>query len=253
VTCPTIRPLLELYVDGELDTARGRELESHLEGCADCSRVRQQLLSLRQALRSEVPRFPAPAGLREHIRNEVRRASRPRYVVPPQVWPWLTAASLLLAAGGVVFGVRGGRSSGDDSLAQQVVSAHIRSVQTDTKHLTDVASTDRHEVKPWFVGRIDYPAPAKDLQDEGYTLVGGRLDYVNQRPVSALVYQRRKHIINVFVWPDDGAAPAAQPRNQRGYHVVPFKHAGMTGWVVSDLEGSELEEFTRLYQEALDR
>jgi anti-sigma factor RsiW len=252
VTCPTIRPLLEMYVDGELDPARARELESHLEGCADCSRVRQQLLLLRQTLRTEAPRFPAPAGLRDKIRKEVRRAARPRAVIPPQVWPLVTAASVLLAVGGVGFGFWGSRTAGDDPLGQEIVAAHIRSVQSDTKHLTDVPSTDRHEVKPWFVGRIDYPAPVKDLQDQGYTLVGGRLDYVNQRAVSALVYQRRKHLINVFVWPDDGT-PQGSPRNQRGYRVVPFKHNGMVGWVVSDLEGSELEEFARLFQEAMDR
>jgi anti-sigma factor RsiW len=248
-----MRPLLELYVDGELDAAAGLEVERHLEACPECARERQQLLLLRQALRADVPRFAAPARLRSNVRNAVRRAAHPRFAVPPVVWPWLTAASLILGVGGVFVGWYGLRSapSPADQLAQQVVANHARSLQPG--HLLDKVSEDRHVVKPWFADKVPYPPPVFDLEKQGFKLAGGRLDYLNQRAVAALVYERRLHKINLFVWPDDGAAPAAGSREVHGFHLVPFRHRGMTGWAVSDLETSELQEFIRFFQEAMDR
>jgi anti-sigma factor RsiW len=254
VTCPTMRPLLELYVDGELDAAAGLELERHFEDCPDCARARQQLLTLRQTLRADAPRFLAPARLRENIQGALRRSARPRFAVPPAVWPWLTAASLLLAVGGVFVGWYGMRAvpPAEERLAQQVVFAHVRSLQPG--HVpTDVASSNHHKVKPWFEGKTDYPPPVFDLEKEGFKLLGGRLDYFDNRAVAALVYQRGDHIINLFVWPDDGRTPAVGPQNQRGFHLVPLRHGGMTGWVISDTQLSTLQEFVRLFQEAMDQ
>src|SRR5258708_17067411 len=249
-----MRPLLELYVDGELDAAAGVELERHLEDCPDCARARQQLLILRQALRAEVPRFPAPARLRGNIQGSLHCSVRPRFGMPPAVWPWLTAASLLLAVGGVFVGWYGTRaaSPAEERLAQQVVFAHVRSLQPG--HVpTDVASSNQHKVKPWFEGKTDYPPPVFDLEKEGFKLLGGRLDYFDNRAVAALVYQRGDHIINLFVWPDDGRTPAIGPQNQRGFHLVPLRHGGMTGWAISDTQLSTLQELVRLFQEAMNQ
>jgi anti-sigma factor RsiW len=261
-----MRPLLELYVDGELDAVAGLELERHLQDCADCARARQQLLTLRQTLRAEVPRFPAPARLRDNIQIALRRSARPRFAVPPTVWPWLAAASLLLAVVGISVGWYGmwamrsadnrlaqqDARAAEERLAQQVVFAHVRSLQPG--HVpTDVASSNHHKVKPWFEGKTDYPPPVFDLEKEGFKLLGGRLDYFDNRAVAALVYQRGDHIINLFVWPDDGRTPAVGPQNQRGFHLVPLRHGGMTGWVISDTQLSTLQEFVRLFQEAMDQ
>jgi anti-sigma factor RsiW len=234
---------LDLYVDGELDAAAGLELERHLEDCPDCTRARQQLLALRQALRAEVPRFAAPPRLRAEVQNVLRRGTRLRWAVPPVVWPWLTAAALLVAAGGVLFGWsnRQAGPAAQEKLAQEVVADHVRSL-LHPRHLTDVASSDRHEVKPWFEGKTDYPPPVFDLDKEGFKLVGGRLDYLDRRAVAALVYERRLHKINLFVWPDDGAAPPVSDCDLRGYHLSALRHGGMTGWAVSDVDPTELDD-----------
>jgi anti-sigma factor RsiW len=228
------------------------------------AQARQRLLALRQALRAQAPRFPAPARLRDKVQSTVRRSARPRFALPPAVWPWLTAASLLLAAVGLSagwYGMWAERSAEDrlaqqvaraaeDRLAQHVVFAHVRSPQPG--HVpTDVASSNQHKVKPWFEGKTDYPPPVFDLEKDGFKLLGGRLDYFNNRAVAALVYQRGDHIINLFVWPDDGRTPALGLQNLRGFHLVPLRHGGMTGWVISDTQLSTLQEFVRLFQEAM--
>jgi anti-sigma factor RsiW len=114
-------------------------------------------------------------------------------------------------------------------------------------HLTDVASTDQHTVKPWFNGKLDFSPPVSDLSASGYPLIGGRLDYLRGRPVAALVYQHRKHLINVFAWPDEGAADSeTPPRTQQGYHVIRERRGGMAYWIVSDLNSEELSAFAQL-------
>lgn len=245
MTCPTIRPVLEMYVDGELDAARGAELQRHLETCVDCARAQQQLLALRQAVRAEAPRFSAPASLRSSVKAAVRQAARSRSPGAPWIRQWVPWA---ISAAAILFAFFYSSPSGaavDET--QEIVASHTRSLLL-PEHLTDVVSSDRHTVKPWFAGKIEYAPPVKSLEDNGFTLVGGRLDFVNRHKVAVLVYERRRHTINVFVWPDDdGPVLAAEPRTQHGFHLVPFRHGGMTGWAISDLEQSELEDFVRLF------
>jgi anti-sigma factor RsiW len=138
------------------------------------------------------------------------------------------------------------RSSAEDLLVREVLSSHVRSLLV-ASHQTDVASSDQHTVKPWFQGHLDFSPPVKDLSKDDFLLIGGRLDYLGDHPVAALVYKRREHFINLFIWPSSSgsaAGPAAVTR--QGYHLIHWTDAGLTNWAVSDLNEKELEEFVNL-------
>jgi len=135
----------------------------------------------------------------------------------------------------------------DELIAQEIVSGHIRSLMAN--HLSDVASTDQHTVKPWFDGKLTFAPPVVDLSQEGFPLIGGRLDYVDNKPVAALVYQRRLHYINVFIWPSNGG-PDAAPVSEalEGYNILHWSQGGMASWAVSDVSTDELKTLGTLLQ-----
>ena len=246
--CEEARPLINSYLDGELDLVRNLDLERHFENCPDCAPARQSALELRSAIRKEIPYFRAPSGLEKRVQAMVReqtRAATPRASMLS--WRWMGAAAavvlVLFAAAGLGRNWLG--SSHQELVAQEIVAGHIRSLMAN--HLSDVASTDQHTVKPWFDGKLDFAPPVVDLAQSGFPLVGGRLDYMDGHPVAALVYGRRLHYINVFVWPStesESAPPTSQTRE--GYNVIHWSHAGMTFWAVSDLATDELQSFVAL-------
>jgi len=164
-------------------------------------------------------------------------------------WSWLAlAASLALVAVLIWTFVR--TSSvypKDDLLAQEVIASHVRSLMAN--HLTDIPSSDRHTVKPWFNGKLDFSPEVQDLNAQGFPLIGGRLDYLDNRPVAALVYQRRQHFINLFIWPSTHDADRTRkPLMRQGYHLCYWTEGGMTYWAISDLNNAELQEFVQLMQ-----
>jgi anti-sigma factor RsiW len=251
VDCNESRTWLDGYIDGELDLAQTVQIERHIKGCASCSRARDSRRALHNSLRAANLQFRCPDRLRTTIKAAVRReTARPdsRPNIPRRLLA--IAAALLLMAGGswLVLGPMRGPSL-DNRIAQEVVASHVRSLLAD--HLTDVASSDRHTVKPWFAGKLDFAPAVVDLSAEGFPLVGGRLDYLEHRPVAALVYTRRKHAINLFLWPGEHVGGSAlQSASSQGYQIAHWNEAGTACWAISDLNSSELGQFVQLYRAA---
>jgi anti-sigma factor RsiW len=163
------------------------------------------------------------------------------------VGTWAVAATVLLAVslGSNVILLESRKGSPKTEIAREIVSSHVRSLIGD--HLLDVPSTDRHNVKPWFNGKLDYSPDVKDFASEGFPLIGGRVDYVDNRPVAALVYKRRQHVINVFVWPS--GSPMETPEAVNGFNMVAWNKAGLDYCAISDVNRQELSQFGDLYRQ----
>ena len=244
MNCTESRLLLHAYTDGELDLVRNLDVEQHLKACTTCAAENQTLLSLRSALRFCDLRYAAPQSLRNQVR-QMARSSEEKIPVFRAAWLWQWLAAGATAVAILAFMLHPAGSSDREQLANELVSDHIRSLMV--AHLTDVVSSDQHTVKPWFNGKLDFAPDVKDFAAQGFPLIGGRLDYLNGREVAALIYQRNKHFINVFVWPTDGAG-TAQPagENLRGYNLINRDVNGLHYALVSDLNSGELGQLADL-------
>jgi anti-sigma factor RsiW len=250
VSCTEPRDLVQAYLDRELDLAKSLEMEQHFRDCVTCSEAYQEGRRLRTALNEGELYFSAPPDLHQRIRavvgDKVRGSARPRLFGWRAMALGLPAALAAVIALSIVPLLR--RPMTTDLLVDEIVSGHVRSLMAD--HLTDVASSDKHTVKPWFDGKLDFSPAVVDLADHGFPLVGGRLDYLEGRAVAALVYGRHNHFINLFVWPT--AAISAAPErtvSRRGFTLIHWSVGGMTYWAVSDLNPAELGEFAGLVRE----
>lgn len=247
--CQEMQNLVHGYMDGELDLLNNLRVEQHLQDCPACAREHQNHQALRTALSTGSLYFHAPAKLQKSVRSSVRAVAKGESKPGIWSWRWLAVGGSLALIAILILGLVYIQSSParDELLAQEVVSGHVRSLMAN--HLTDVPSTDQHTVKPWFDGKLDFSPQVTDLTTQGFTLIGGRLDYIANRPVAALVYQRRQHIINLFIWPE---ATESGSRNRmivrQGYNLIYWHRAGMVYWAVSDLNISELQEFTQALQ-----
>ena len=245
MVCEEALDRLSAFVDDELDPVASSEVSRHVESCASCAAALASQRQLGDSLRRELDYHRTPDLLRTRLMRELRgperrEAAPTRRAVP--AWRWLSAAAMLVAVAGGAWVISTLPRGGEDAIAHEVVSGHIRSLMA--SHLADVASTDQHTVKPWFSGKLDFSPPVTDFAAAEYPLVGGRLDYLQGQPVAALVYMHHKHVINVFVWPLAGARETLVPAvTERGYHLVHATHSGMTYWVVSDLNAQELTTF----------
>lgn len=246
--CDDAQKLLGSYFDGELDGGRSLEMEEHLRACATCSSAQQQLTRLREV--TQTAYFPAPPDLRADVlaalRAEVPAAPPPRQV--PQ--PWLLrglplAAAILL---GFFLGQTFYRNPARQVLLAELTDSHVRSLVG--THLTDVVSSDQHTVRPWFEGKLDFAPPVPDLSAQGFPLVGGRIEYIGGRAVAALVYERRKHFINLFIWPEAGEAGVTAEPSQRGYNVMHWRHNGMTLFAVSEVSQQDIRKFADAFSAA---
>ena len=246
MNCQQAKPLIDPYADGELEAATILELEQHLQSCSACTLAWRNLHRLKKALKQDALYFTAPAELRQRIKAELPSPERAVTHRPAWNWNWLTTAmsgafAVCLA---LLLVVTQTRPSSEKQLAQEIVSSHVRSLMG--SHLMDVVSTDKHTVKPWFNGKLDFSPPVEDFAAEGFPLSGGRLDYVSGRSVAALVFQRHKHVINLFVWPakENGSNPTSVTPSQ-GYNLIHWSEAKMAFWAVSDLNAKELMEFVQ--------
>ena len=245
MNCEEAKKLIHAYVDRELDLTNSLEFERHLTDCDACSKEYASLQALRSVVGSvyQKPSAQLQNRVMSAIRKADKREARPRVVR----WRWIGVAAsfaLLVILSWGLFRVLSGPPP-DEALAREVVSSHVRSLMAN--HLADVPSSDQHTVKPWFNGKLDFSPPVIDLADQGYPLAGGRLDYLNNKAVAALVYQRRMHFINLFIWPSTDERERAGPAETlNGYNVIHWYQANMSCWAVSDLNAEELKEFVRL-------
>ncbi len=252
MTCNEAHELIEADADGELDLIRHLELEAHVRACPACARRAEAARARREALRAALPRFTAPPEVVERIRASLKGEGVRR--VPAArgssiIWPlWNAAgiaASLALAViGGFAWGNAHARAH---TLLDEAVSEHVRSLQA--SHLMDVASTDQHTVKPWFTGRLDFSPPVVDLADVGYPLAGGRLDHIEGRSAAALVFRRRQHFINVFIWPGNGGGVAGRREQASGYNTSTWSEGGLNFMAVSEIPAVELEQFVGAFRD----
>jgi anti-sigma factor RsiW len=251
MACDNPRELLDGYLDNELDVSTNLDLQRHLQECQACAELHKKRQAVRSAIRNFDLTFKAPAGLEKRIRVAVDRAEgtglRNRVGGYRNVAVWLAVAASLVVALFVWKTVKRLPDT-NELLAQQVLTSHVRSLMAD--HLTDVVSSDTHTVKPWFTGKLDFSPSVKDLASQGFPLAGGRLEYLD-RPVAALVYRRRQHIINVLVWPsaNDSTRPSGTPLNRQGFNLLHWTSSGMNYWAISDLNLGELREFVQLLQQ----
>ena len=246
--CDEARPLLDAYLDDELPAAGRAALHDHIEGCVECGPEAGALERLRNDIRRSAPVYRAPGFLRSQIRSTLRREARGASAMA-RAPGWLAyAASILLAVAVGSAGtwlMTGERQ--ESSIGDELIDNHLRSLLAD--HLTDVASSDKHTVKPWFAGRTDVAPPGVDLAAQGFPLVGGRLDLIQGKPVPALVYRAGKHVINLFVLP---AQPNAlgETASRRGYTLRHWSKGDLGYWAVSDASPDEFSKFERAFRAA---
>lgn len=251
MTCQEIRNLLHGYIDRELDLVSSLAVENHLNDCSACASECHNYQALRAALQAAPRAFSTPPRLRQRIRAAVRGADREstRHYRPR--WsPAVLAASLLfvLVLTWALTQILS-QSGLQDRLAQAVTANHVRSLMVDN-HRTDVVSMDQHTVKPWFNGKVDFSPLVLNPEPNDTPLVGGRLELIDNRPAAALVYERRKHVINLYTWPEPTMADASATRLKRqGFNLVHWTQSGMTYWAISDLNADELQAFIRKLQE----
>jgi anti-sigma factor RsiW len=246
MSCDRVGTALHGYFDKELDAIGASEFERHLERCRDCVNGLEVIESLRSSINVARLYEKAPATFRKKILAQI--ASAPPVAVFPvrSAWRWLAVAAALILLSYTGWRVVSPNRSGnyESMFASEIVDAHLRSLQPG--HLTDVVSTDQHTVKPWFDGKLDFSPPVLDFGDQGFSLQGGRIDIIHGRTVAALVYARRKHFVNVFVWPTDEKDAAPHSGSQHGYQWIEWRKGGMEFCAVSDAVPSALEQLHSL-------
>ena len=247
MTCGETQIRIHGLIDGELDAGHARDIEVHIAACPGCAGQLRRYRALREAMSAADLGFKAPAHLRRRIDAALpsgRTAPAPSRRMLLQGF----AMGSMVSAAAVMFAVV--RTDQDQRMFNEVISTHLRSLQSD--HLTDVEASDQHAVKPWFNGKLDVAPPVVDLTAQSFTLLGGRLDYIDGAGVAAIVYRRRRHIINLFVAPGGASEHGgAKIETIQGFNVRRWTEQGLNLWAVSDINRDELQEFGQKFEAAL--
>lgn len=244
IDCTACLELLAARVDDELGPDDRHDVDLHLRSCGACSEEYEMQTRIHRQVGGASLRYPVPDLLEARIRQAI---GTPQAVAPPRVrapWIRLAAAGVVVAVLSSAATIASLRARAGDPIVNEVVASHVRSLQPG--HLTDIVSTNQHNVKPWFNGRTDVSPAVPDLSSRGFELIGGRLDYVGGRSAAVVVYARRQHMINVYTWPDpDGESTAPRITTRNGYNLIEWRAAGLRHWVVSDLNLNELQDIAR--------
>ncbi len=279
MNCEEAKKLMDGYLDGELDPITSQTIEQHLRECDKCDQAYKAHALLIRSISDKTPYYKAPAGLRERIQSSLReeiaersprsvsrnipslfpslfqsKPSERRAVLFGTQWNWLALAAAIVLAAIIASNLapRLQRPGADQLLATQLIASHVRSLMAN--HLTDVASSDQHTVKPWLDAKLDFAPAVVDLGSEGFPLLGGRLDYLDNRTVAALVYQRRKHFINVFTWPaESGTTGTTKTMTRQGYQLLHWVDSDINYWAVSDVSEADLQAFKKVFEDRTAR
>ena len=249
MTCDEAEILIHALIDGELDAGHAHEIEAHVAQCPRCAASLAAYRQMSQAIASADLRYKAPQSLRLRV-----EAALPKATVTAAPSRRAVLRGFALGSGVSAIAATGlfaivARDDDQGRINSEIVSAHLRSLQAG--HLTDVLSTDQHTVKPWFNGKLDVAPPVIDLTAQGFTLIGGRLDYVDARPIGAVVYKRRAHVINLFV-AQTASTQHRAPRTEtlQGFNIRTWSDRGLNFWAISDIGADELAEFSEKFEAA---
>ncbi len=247
MTCDEAEILIHALIDGELDAGHAREVEAHVAECPHCAAALAAYRRMSQEIADLDVRYTAPPSLRRRIDAALPQTRAPSRRAVLRGFAMGSAVSALAATGLVAIVLR---NDDEQRIMSEVVSAHLRSLQAG--HLTDVISTDQHTVKPWFNGKLDVSPPVIDLTAQGFTLLGGRLDYVDARAIGAIVYRRRQHVINLFIAQTPSIERrAAKTETIQGFNIRRWSERGLNYWAVSDIGADELNEFGEKFETAM--
>ena len=275
MNCEEATKVMDGYLDGELDPITNQAIEQHLRECRNCDQAYKTHGWLIRAVGNATPYYKAPAELRERIQSSLReeiagrstrKVTRDAQALFPRrqperhtillgtPWNWLGLAAAIIFAAIIALNLvpRLQRPGADQFLATQLIASHVRSLMA--SHLTDVASSDQHTVKPWLDAKLDFAPAVVDLSSDGFPLLGGRLDYLDKRPVAALIYQRRKHFINLFVWPAESTvSKATKAISRQGYQLLHWVDSDFNYWAVSDVNANDLQTFKQRFEAQTSR
>jgi anti-sigma factor RsiW len=249
MNCARTHQVIDAYLDGELDATTRIEVSEHLAQCPACAQAHAERSALAQRIALEVPRHTAPPGLKKRVQRIAAEADRARAALSVARGPtWLQAAAfaLLAAALSLIIGYRLAQPPGENALGEAVVALHVASLR-EGHRLVDMTSNDRHVVKPWLQGKIDFAPQVLDLSGEGFALIGARLEPVEGRQAVAVVYRVRKHYVSLFVWRAASAEQQEPAVSQaRGFSLAAWSQAGLRYTAISDVDSKELARFARL-------
>lgn len=245
-TCRDMILLTQAELDGELDAAAAVAAAAHRADCPECRAAYQIIAAAKSAVHDRAVFHKMPDEARRALLNRLQHAGiageKRRMAIPWRAGGLFAAAGALAAALLLLLTV-----PREPEFGAAVVDAHIRALQPG--HLLDKPSTNQHDVMPWYVGKIDFAPPVKNLADQGFPLQGGRLDYVGGHEAAALVYYYQQHPIDLIVWRAPGAAetePVFETRN--GYNILHWQQQEMSFWAVSDVEASRLRDFVQKWR-----